>query len=122
MESFSFGDSPELADELLDLVLEGKKTATTWAASTGLKGTEVGKQMIVKDGNGQPRAILETIELIKRPFKEVDVSFAYEEGEGDRTLANWRKDHIQYFTREGTYSEDMEVYCERFKLIEILKV
>jgi uncharacterized protein YhfF len=33
LESFSFGDSPELADELLELVLVGKKTATCWAAS-----------------------------------------------------------------------------------------
>jgi uncharacterized protein YhfF len=33
LESFAFGDSPALADELLALVLAGKKTATCWAAS-----------------------------------------------------------------------------------------
>lgn len=32
-DTFSFGDSPELADELAQLVLAGKKTATCWAAS-----------------------------------------------------------------------------------------
>ena len=34
---FSFGDSPELADELAELVLAGKKRATCWAASKGPK-------------------------------------------------------------------------------------
>jgi uncharacterized protein YhfF len=33
LESFTFGDTPVLADELLELVLVGKKTATCWAAS-----------------------------------------------------------------------------------------
>ena len=59
LDSFSFGDTPELADELLGLVLAGTKTATCWAASEGLKGVEVGKRWIVKDGQGRPRAVIE---------------------------------------------------------------
>jgi uncharacterized protein YhfF len=51
-ESFAFGDSPALADELLALVLAGKKTATCWAASGGGKGVEIGKRWLVKDGQG----------------------------------------------------------------------
>jgi uncharacterized protein YhfF len=54
LESFSFGDTPELADELLELVLTGKKSATCWAASEGDKGVVVGKRWIVKDGQGRP--------------------------------------------------------------------
>ena len=50
LESFAFGDGSALADELLDLVLSGKKTATCWAASEGLKGAEVGERWLVKDG------------------------------------------------------------------------
>ena len=38
LETFSFGDNPSLADQLLALVLEGKKRATCWAVSEGLKG------------------------------------------------------------------------------------
>jgi uncharacterized protein YhfF len=38
LESFAFGDSPELADERLELVLVGKKTATSWAAREGGRG------------------------------------------------------------------------------------
>jgi uncharacterized protein YhfF len=37
LEAFSFGDNPTLADELLALVLEGKKQATCWAVAEGLK-------------------------------------------------------------------------------------
>jgi hypothetical protein len=46
LESFSFGDNPTLADELAELVLVGKKTATCWAACEGLL-TEIGKRMVI---------------------------------------------------------------------------
>jgi uncharacterized protein YhfF len=121
LESFAFGDSPELADELLELVLIGRKTATCWAASEGGKGVEVGKRWIVKDGQGRPSAILETVELMRRRFEEVDAAFARDEGEGDRTLVDWRAAHMAYFTRRGEFSLDMELYCERFRLVEVLK-
>lgn len=120
MQSFSFGDSPELADQLLALVLEGKKTATSWAAVEGPKGVEVGTRWIVNDGVGKPRAVIETIEVTQRLFREVDESIANDEGEGDRTLAYWRRAHEDYFTRLGQFTPDMAVYCERFKLIEVL--
>jgi uncharacterized protein YhfF len=121
LESFSFGDTPGLADELLELVLIGKKTATCWAASEGDKGVVLGKRWIVKDGLGRPGAVLETVEFNRRRFREVDADFAYDEGEGDRSLADWRRAHTAYFTRRGEFSPDMELYCERFRLIEVLK-
>ena len=65
LETFSFGDGPALADELAALVLEGKKTATCWAASQGLL-TQVGKRMIMLDGAGRCRAVIETVELVER--------------------------------------------------------
>lgn len=121
MDSFSFGDSAELADELLELVLIGKKTATAWAAAEGDTGVVVGKRWIVKDGQGRSGAILETVELTRRRFGEVDAAFAHDEGEGDRSLAWWREAHRRYFTRRGEFSPDMELYCERFRLIEAVK-
>jgi uncharacterized protein YhfF len=121
LESFSFGDSPELADELLKLVLDGKKTATCWAASEGDKGVVAGKPWVVKDGQGRPRAIIETVELTRRRFEDVDASFARDEGEGDRSLRHWRRAHTNHFTRQGTFTPGMELYCERFRLIEALE-
>ena len=116
LEQFSFGDSPELADELAELVLAGKKRATCWAAGEGPK-THVGKQWVVLDGSGVPIAVIETIELTQRRFDAVDAAFAFEEGEGDRTLASWRRAHRNYFGRQGTFAPDMLLYCERFLLV-----
>src|SRR5208282_6055992 len=121
LESFAFGDSPALADELLALVLVGRKTATCWAASEGGKGVEVGKRWIVKDGQGRARAVLETVEVTRRRFEEVDEGFAFDEGEGDRSLAYWRRAHTNYFTRRGDFAPRMELYCERFWLVEVLE-
>lgn len=121
MESFSFGDSPEMADKLLDLVIRGRKTATSWAAVRGvLDGEKVGARMEIKDGKGKSKVIIETTELTCKKFNEVDEDFAKDEGEGDLSLEYWRKEHEAYFKRGGTFSEDMELYCQRFKVIELL--
>lgn len=118
LETFSFGDSPELANRLLELVLSGSKRATCWAESQGLLSAEVGKSMVVLDGQGAPKAVLKTIELTKRRFDDVDAAFAYDEGEGDRSLQYWREAHTRYFTRLGRYAPDMMLWCERFELVE----
>ena len=120
LESYSFGDIPDLADQLIELVLAGSKRATCWPAGQGAKGAEIGKRWIAKDGQGRLRAVLETVELTRRRFEEVDERFAYDEGEGDRSLRYWRKAHTEYFTGQGTFAEGMDLYCERFKLVEIL--
>ena len=99
LESFSFGDSPELADELLELVLVGKKTATCWAATEG-EASQLASAGSSRTGKGG-RAILETVGLRRRRFGDVDAAFAHDEGEGDRSLADWRRMHTAYFTRRG---------------------
>ena len=116
LEQFSFGDSPRLAQELAELVLVGKKRATCWAASEGPK-TQVGKRWVVLGGSGIPVAVIETVELTKRRFDEVDGAFADDEGEDDRTLTSWRRAHQTYFGRQGTFAPDMLLYCERFRLV-----
>jgi uncharacterized protein YhfF len=121
LESFSFGDSPALADELGALVLAGLKRATCWAASDGAL-TEVGKRTVMRDGSGRPRAVLETVELGQHRFGEVDAAFAYDEGEGDRSLAFWQQAHRRYFGRRGQFAEDMLLYCARFRVVELIAV
>jgi len=120
LETFSFGDNPDLANRLLELVLSGKKRATCWAESQGLLSAAVGKSMVVLDGQGVAKAVLKTTELSRRQFDEVDEAFAYDEGEGDRSLQYWREAHRRYFTRLGNYVPDMMLWCERFELVERL--
>src|SRR5215204_6263086 len=105
LESFSFGDGPALADELVALVVAGRKTATCWAAAEGLLTTP-GKRMVARDGQGR--------------FGEVDAAFAFNEGEGDRTLTYWRAAHERYFTRLGQFAPDMLLWCERFRVVEVI--
>jgi uncharacterized protein YhfF len=119
MEAFAFGDSSRMADELGALVVAGAKTATCWAAVQGQQ-THVGKQMVMLDGDGRGWAVIETVELDQRRFDEIDAAFASDEGEGDRTLEDWREGHRRYFTREGTFAPDMTLWCERFRLIRVL--
>ena len=119
LETFSFGDRPALADELAALVLDGRKRATCWATSDGMQ-TAIGKRMVMLDGSARPRAVLETVQLFQSRFDAVDAAFAYDEGEGDRTLEAWRQAHRTYFTRRDQFAEDMPLWCERFIVVEYI--
>lgn len=122
---WAFGDNPELADELLVLVLAGTKTATAELVAVYEDAAEpvpvVGDLSIVLDGSGAPRALLRTTKVEVVPFSAVTAEHAWLEGEGDRSLATWRAEHERYWRRtmpEGTsFSEDVLVVCERFTLL-----
>jgi uncharacterized protein YhfF len=118
-----FGDSEALANELLALVLVGTKTATAGLlAAFEHDKTPVprpGDLSIVTDGTGNPAYIHETTEVRVLEFLEVDAAFAFDEGEGDRSLGFWRDAHRRFFGRECqriglTFTDDMLVVCERF--------
>ena len=119
LESFAFGDGPGMADELLAFVLAGAKTATCWSIADGQQ-THVGKQMVVKDGAGRPRAVIETVSLQQMRFCDVPWSFAEAEGEGDACLDDWRAGHQRYFTRNGGFDPEMMLWCERFRLVDVI--
>jgi len=77
---------------------------------------------VVLDGRNEPLCIVETVEVTLRRFADVDESFAFDEGEGDRSLGYWREAHRRFFSRtlqkiDRQFSEDMPLVCERFKLI-----
>jgi uncharacterized protein YhfF len=124
----SFGDNPALADELAALVMAGAKTATCsalweWEAE-GQALPPVGLHTIVLDGQGVPVCIIETTEVTVRAYEQVDAQFAWEEGEGDRSLDYWRAAHWSYFTRTlprigRTPAPDMPLVCERFRLVYV---
>ncbi len=83
---------------------------------------EVGQKTIVLDGNDDPLCIIETTEVEVRPYNEVDARFAYEEGEGDRSLESWRQAHWRFFSRTlpnmgKEPTPDMPLVCERFRVI-----
>jgi uncharacterized protein YhfF len=115
---FCFGDSAEMADELLDAVLAGEKTGTTWAGAFGRMGAMPGRLFVIQDSQGRDRALIELTELRESRFDAMDdADFARSEGEGDRSLAHWRQVHEAFFTRQGVFAPDMPIWCCSFKLI-----
>jgi uncharacterized protein YhfF len=97
-----YGDSPELMDELIQLVLEGKKTATCgslWEWEAEEKPIpKIGDVWVELDGSGNPVCITETVEVTIRNYNEVDADFARAEGEGDLSLNYWRDAHRNFVT------------------------
>ena len=119
--AWSFGDSPQLADDLDALVLRGQKTATCSALQACMQENAlpvVGAIGIILDGRGKPVCAIRTLVTRLLRFNEVTASLARKEGEGDLSLAHWQKEHQRFFNREGTWSADMELVFEEFALIE----
>ena len=124
--AWEFGDNSEMAEELGQLVRSGVKTATAalyWENEfDGDPLAQVGEIGIVLDGAGNPLCVVETTQIEIHPFNEVGAAFAYDEGEGDRSLAYWRDEHWRYFSRRCEVirrepSEIMPVVCQRFRLL-----
>ena len=82
----------------------------------------VGDFSVVTDGSGVARCVIRTTSVAIVAFDEVDEQFAYDEGEGDRSLEYWREVHWAYFVRElagmgRVATPDMPVVCERFDVV-----
>jgi uncharacterized protein YhfF len=120
LNTFTFGDSEALCNELLGLVRAGRKTATCEALRVFESGREampvVGRRDVALNWDGSPALIIETVALTTMRFCDVDESFALAEGENE-TLDGWRRDHRRYFERNGGFDPEMMLVCERFKLV-----
>lgn len=124
--AFAFGDTAPLADKLADLVVNGPKRATAGLLLDCELGDEpmprAGDHSVILDGSGQPVCVIRTTEVQVKPLREADAAFAWDEGEGDRTLAWWRQAHDAYFTRRCAalgvaFTVDLDVVYERFDLV-----
>lgn len=120
--AFGAHSTPELATELGLLVRDGPKRATASVLAAyeeeGEALPEVGELSVVLDGAGAPLCVIRTAEVAVLPFGEVDAAFAWDEGEGDRTLASWRDAHLRFFARQGVYvDDDTMMVLQRFELL-----
>lgn len=125
-ESFYFSNSEAVANELAQLVRQRIKTATSalvWENEAEGKPTiRPGDLSIVTGWDKNPVCIIETTEVELKPFKDVDEKFAYDYGEGERTLAWWKEALWDYYAQICASlgqepSADMVLICERFKVI-----
>lgn len=122
----AFGDSPAMADGLIALVIDGPKRATAGALADYEQAREplpfVGRLTIATDGAGRPRAVLRTTEVRVGPLSSVDERFAWDEGEGDRSLEWWVAAHEAFFARflptiGVAFDRDLATVFERFEVL-----
>lgn len=124
---YAFGDdTPQMADDLLALILAGRKKATATRLAAYIAENEPvpqpGDLALILDGAGKARCVIQTTRIDLVPFDEVTEEFAYTEGEGDRSLEWWRDAHLAFFNREcaqeGTeFSHQELIVCERFDCV-----
>jgi uncharacterized protein YhfF len=123
-EAWAFGDPslPDLSSRLALLVRDGPKRATAGLASDYDDGEEPmpksGDLNLILDGDGAPVCVVRTTEVLIRRFGDVDEAFAWDEGEGDRTLNWWRAGHLRFFEKIGEpVDDDTLMMLERFELL-----
>lgn len=125
-QSWHFDNSSEVAKELVESVLYGDKRATAMLFESAEIHPESapidGGYSVVTDFENNPMCVIRTTEIRQFPFDEVDAEFAFDEGEGDRSLEFWRKVHRRYFSEEAAkigieFNEKSVVICERFELL-----
>lgn len=123
---WAFGDGPALADDLAARVCQGIKTTTAgllWEYEfDGEPVPQPGDLSVILDGSETLVAVIETVDVQIVPFNEVSAAHASDEGEGDRSLADWREGHWRFFTRScarigRTLDETMPIVCERFRVL-----
>ena len=122
-EAWQFGEDP---DTLAELVVQGTKTLTCSSLREYQVENEplpeVGDVSIILDAADQPKCVIENMKVYTMKFSDVDSDIAYKEGEGDRTLAYWRKSHLEFFEwlyeKLGhEFSESEEIVVEEFRVI-----
>jgi len=128
-----FGFPGPLRDKLVAAVMRGEKTAT---ASLRLEYEpegpdelpEPGMRSVVVDSEERPVAVIETSEVRVVRAGDVDEPFAIDEGEGFRSVAEWRSAHERFWTSDDyrrevgvvAVEDDTLVVCQRFRLVERL--
>ena len=99
-----FGITSEDARAIAPLVRDGIKTATgglVWAnEADGKPGPRPGDLWIVIAGADEPVCIIETTEVRIFPYDEVPDEYAWEGGEGDRSVRDWRRIYWKYIVSE----------------------
>ena len=122
-DAWAFGDDP---DELARLVSAGIKTATAsaaiWYDLEGENLPQAGQYSVILNSREEAVCIIRTTSVFVVPFAEVDEIQAYREGEGDRSLAYWRRVHERFFSQEMQeaglkFDENMPVVCEEFQKV-----
>lgn len=124
--SYYFCDNEKDADECAELVVQGIKQATAGSLWSYKKHNyafpKIGEIYIVTDFKGIAKAVVQVVKIEQTAFNEITPQFAEREGEGDKSLAYWKRVHQAFFEREmadsgDQFREDMIIVCEYFDTV-----
>lgn len=119
-------EDAEFIDSLSELARSGNKRGTAHMAlhfeHEGIRIREPGDAWIVTNTRGEPLCVVRITQVAITPFDQVGEEFAASEGEGDLSIAHWRKAHLDYFRNQcaqwnHTWRDDQPVVCESFELV-----
>lgn len=100
-EAWAFCDGGTGADELAELVRTGRKTATSSTVLSfqreGALLPQAGCYSVILYANGEAACVLRDTKVRVMPFNKVPEEHAWREGEGSRTLEEWREIHRRAF-------------------------
>ncbi|MFM8560839.1 MAG: ASCH domain-containing protein [Solirubrobacterales bacterium] len=121
---FTWEGSP-FGDRLVELVLEGTKTATCsllaeWEAE-GREPPTPGSRTALIDMAGRERGVVEVTEVRVVPIREIDDDFARAEGEGFEDVAQWRAAHEEFWASDQPgvkVTDETMIVAERIRLVE----
>jgi uncharacterized protein YhfF len=123
-----------LRDQLVAAILDGSKTSTTsllleYEREAGPLPA-VGDRSVLVDSSERPLAVLEVTGVRLASLADVDLAHVVDEGEGHRTLAEWRAAHENFWHGDQmraeladpgfTVDDTTVAVLERFRLVSRL--
>jgi len=124
--AFYFCDNRHDADTCAKLVFAGIKQATApsqWWFDKHIEALQcICEYFVITNWSGEPQAVIQTTAVMVVPFGQVDAAFAFAEGKGDRSLAEWQRVYRSYYAREmdcakSEITDDFAVVCHHFRCI-----
>lgn len=124
-EVWTFGGDGTTADELLKLVLQGRKFGTAsaydeYVAENALEELpKVGDYSVLLKSNGAAVCVIRNYDVYIRPFESVPPFHAYSEGEDNRSLEGWKAIHTKFFSPsleaiDKPLNPESLIVCEKF--------
>lgn len=122
LETWSFGKDKKTANRLFELVKSGKKTATCYLYD----GEDISKNIgysILTNFDQTRKIKIKTKKAYVTRFCDVTSEHAKKEGEGNLSLAYWKRVYKKFFKQECKekkikFSKEIEIVCEEFQIVE----
>lgn len=114
--TWSFGKNKEFSEQKINSILKSRKHARSILFTKKEKIPENGTYGIILNYDGEPKCLIKYTSSDIKPFSEVNLAFAQEDGLDDK--GEWVEEHRRFFTGENPKFKDSDlVIFQVFKLI-----